>query len=123
MAPSKKQKPHNPATIAVHGGLPKREPGDPVSMPLVQSVNYVQYPNTAEGLRYTRYGNTPNEEVVQKRIALLEGAEAALVLSSGMGATACALLTLLRPGDHLLSSSWIYGGTRRLFDEEFVQMG
>ena len=36
--------------------------------------------------------------------------------ASGMGATACALLALLRPGDHLLASSWIYGGTRRLFD-------
>ena len=123
MAAAKKPKPQSLATIAVHGGSPHREPGDPVAQPLVQSVNFVQYPNTADGLRYTRYGNTPNEEVVQKRIAMLEGAEAALVLSSGMGATACALLALLRPGDHLLSSSWIYGGTRKLFDEEFVQMG
>jgi cystathionine beta-lyase/cystathionine gamma-synthase len=123
MTPAKKQKPQGLATIAVHGGSPHREAGEPVALPLVQSVNFVQYPNTADGLRYTRYGNTPNEEVVQKRIAMLEGAEAALVLSSGMGATACALLALLRPGDHLLSSSWIYGGTRKLFTEEFVQMG
>ncbi|HZK77866.1 MAG TPA: aminotransferase class I/II-fold pyridoxal phosphate-dependent enzyme [Gemmatimonadaceae bacterium] len=123
MAGAKKPKPQSLATIAVHGGSPHRGPGEPVALPLVQSVNFVQFPNTAEGLRYTRYGNTPNEEVVQKRIAMLEGAEAALVLSSGMGATACALLALLRPGDHLLSSSWIYGGTRTLFTEEFVQMG
>jgi cystathionine beta-lyase/cystathionine gamma-synthase len=123
MAASRKPKTPSLATIAVHGGTPHPEPGDPVALPLVQSVNFVQYPNSAEGLRYTRYGNTPNEEVVQKRIAMLEGAEAALVLSSGMGATACALLALLRPGDHLLSSSWIYGGTRKLFTEEFVQMG
>jgi len=41
----------------------------------------------------------------------MEGSEAALVLSSGMGATACAMLALLRSGDHLVSSSWIYGGT------------
>jgi len=85
-------------------------------------VNYVQEFGTPD-LLYTRYGNTPNEEVVQKRIAMLEGAESALVLSSGMGATACALLALLRPGDHLVSSTWIYGGTRRLFSEEFVTMG
>jgi Cystathionine beta-lyases/cystathionine gamma-synthases len=123
MAPAKKQKPQSLATIAVHGGSPHREAGDPVAQPLYQSVNFVQFPNTADGLRYTRYGNTPNEEVVQRRVAMLEGAEAALVLSSGMGATACALLALLRPGDHLLSSSWIYGGTRKLFTEEFVQMG
>jgi len=111
------------ATIAVRGGVPSRAAGSPVSSPLVQSVNYVQDFGTAEGLMYTRYGNTPNEEIVQKRIAMLEGAEAALVLSSGMGATACALLALLRPGDHLLSSSWIYGGTRKLFTDEFAAMG
>lgn len=85
-------------------------------------MNYVQDVGSSD-LLYTRYGNTPNEEVVQKRIALLEGAETALVLSSGMGAIACALLALLRPGDHLLSSSWIYGGTRKLFTDEFPLMG
>lgn len=110
------------STIAVHGGSAHREAGDPVAQPLIQSVNYVQGFGTSD-LMYTRYGNTPNEEVVQKRVALLEGAEAALVLASGMGATACAMLALLRPGDHLVSSSWIYGGTRRLFTEEFVMMG
>jgi len=94
-----------------------------VSAPLVQSVNYVQDSGTSEGLLYTRYGNTPNAERVQKRLALLEGAEAALVLSSGMGATACAMLALLRPGDHLISSSWIYGGTRKLFTEDLIGMG
>ena len=110
------------STIAVHGGAPHRGPGSPVALPLMQSVNYVQDFGTTD-LLYTRYGNTPNEEVVQKRIAMLEGAESALVLASGMGATACALLALLRPGDHLVSSTWIYGGTRRLLSEEFVSMG
>jgi len=123
MAAPRKPRPVGLSTIAVRGGREPLGPGSPVSSPLVQSVNYVQDFGTAEGLMYTRYGNTPNEEVVQKRIAMLEGAEAALVLSSGMGATACALLALLRPGDHLLSSSWIYGGTRKLFSEEFVSMG
>jgi cystathionine beta-lyase/cystathionine gamma-synthase len=111
------------ATLAVHGGAPHRAAGAPVSRALSQSVNYVQDFGTSEDLIYTRYGNTPNEEVVQQRIAVLEGAEAALVLASGMGATACALLALLRPGDHLVSSAWIYGGTHRLFAEEFVSMG
>src|SRR5688572_16656303 len=122
MAAAKKARPLGQSTVAVHGGQDERVPGSPISQPLKQSVNYVQDFGTAE-LLYTRYGNTPNEEVVQKRIAMLEGAEASLVLSSGMGATACALLALLRPGDHLLSSSWIYGGTRKLFTEEFVSMG
>ena len=125
MATARKPRPPGKSTLAVHGGAEPRNAGSPIGAPLLQSVNYVQEfgPEGAENLLYTRYGNTPNEEVVQKRLALLEGAEAALVLSSGMGATACALLALLRPGDHLLSSSWIYGGTRKLFTEEFVSMG
>jgi len=45
------------------------------------------------------------------------------VLSSGMGATACAMLALLRSGDHLVSSSWIYGGTLKLFTEDLPGMG
>jgi cystathionine beta-lyase/cystathionine gamma-synthase len=109
--------------LAVHGGADTAKPGSGVTAPLVQSVNYAQETGTSEGLLYTRYGNTPNAERVQKRIALLEGAEAALVLASGMGATACAMLALLRPGDHLVTSSWIYGGTRRLFTEDLIGMG
>src|SRR3954470_21096600 len=125
MAAPRKPKPPGRSTVAVHGGSEHRETGAPVASSLVQSVNFVQDfgAEGGENLKYTRYGNTPNEEIVQKRIALLEGAEAALVLSSGMGATACGLLALLRSGDHLLASSWIYGGTRKLFSEEFVSMG
>lgn len=111
------------ATLAIHGGRQGRDPDTPVSSPLYQSVNYVQEFGTEEGLRYSRYGNTPNVEAVQKRIALIEGSEAACVLSSGMGATACALLALLRPGDHLLASSMVYGGTLRLLTEEFAAIG
>ena len=111
------------STTALHGGAPHQPPGAPVVAPIFQSVNYMQEFGTEEGLRYTRYANTPNIETVQRRLALLEGAESALVLSSGMGATACAMLALLRPGDHLLTSSWIYGGTRRLFYDEFRTLG
>ena len=120
---SVKTRAHGLSTLAVHGGVTRAEPDTPVSQSLHQSVNYVQEIGTSEGLRYTRYGNSPNAEVVQQRLALLEGAESALALASGMGATACALLALLRPGDHLIASSWIYGGTHRLFTQEFVTMG
>jgi cystathionine beta-lyase/cystathionine gamma-synthase len=111
------------STTAIHGGAERRVPGMGVAHPVVQSVNYVQETGTSEGLLYTRYGNTPNAVRMQKRLALLEGAEAALVLASGMGATACSMLALLRPGDHVISSSWIYGGTRRLFTEDLPGMG
>lgn len=111
------------STIPVHGGAPHLRPGDPVVTPLSQSVSYVQEPGASGTVRYTRYGNVPNIELVERRLAMLEGAEAAVALSSGMGATACAMLALLRPGDHLLSSSWIYGGTHKLLTEELMAMG
>jgi cystathionine beta-lyase/cystathionine gamma-synthase len=111
------------STTAIHGGAAPAAPGESVSAPLVQSVNFAQEPGTSEGLLYTRYGNTPNAERLQKRLALIEGSEAALVLSSGMGATACAMLALLRSGDHLVSSSWVYGGTLKLFTEDLPGMG
>ncbi len=111
------------STTAIHGGAAPADPGMGISAPLVQSVNFAQETGTSEGLLYTRYGNTPNAERVQRRLALLEGSEEALVLSSGMGATACAMLALLRSGDHLVSSSWIYGGTRKLYTEDLVGMG
>jgi cystathionine beta-lyase/cystathionine gamma-synthase len=120
---TRKTRPHGLSTLALHGGS---EPGDadsPVVSPIYQSVNFVQEIGTGEGLRYLRYGNNPNAEIVQRRLALLEGSEAALVLASGMGATACALLALLRPGDHLLASEWIYGGTHKLLTQEFIQLG
>lgn len=111
------------STTAVHGGTSRPTPGTGVTSPLVQSVNFAQDTGTSEGLMYTRYGNTPNAEIVQRRLAQLEGSESALVLSSGMGATACAMLALLRGGDHLVTSSWIYGGTRTLFTEDLPGMG
>jgi cystathionine beta-lyase/cystathionine gamma-synthase len=120
---TRKTRPQGVSTVAVHGGTDKSDADTPVVTPIYQSVNFVQEIGTAEGLRYPRYGNSPNAEIIQRRIAMLEGAEAALVLASGMGATSCALLALLRPGDHLLASSWVYGGTHRLLTQEFEAMG
>lgn len=120
---TRKTRPQGVSTVAVHGGTEKGDADTSVVTPIYQSVNFVQEIGTSEGLRYPRYGNAPNAEIVQRRMALLEGAEAALVLASGMGATSCALLALLRPGDHLLASSWVYGGTHRLFTQEFEAMG
>jgi cystathionine beta-lyase/cystathionine gamma-synthase len=56
-------------------------------------------------------------------MAALEGAESAVLLSSGMGAIACALIALLRPGDHLISSSTVYGGVTQLLAKEFDSLG
>ena len=120
---ARKPKTADLATITVHAGSEARDVDSAVVNPLVQSVNFIQEVGTGDGLRYPRYGNAPNAELVQKRVAALEGAEAAVLLGSGMGATACALLALLRPGDHLIASSRIYGGAHALLTKEFVGLG
>ncbi|HVZ79154.1 MAG TPA: PLP-dependent aspartate aminotransferase family protein [Gemmatimonadaceae bacterium] len=125
MAMSRKQRPLDRASLPLHGGVDpqERQVDAPVVRALFQSVNYLQEVGSGDALRYPRYGNAPNAEVVQRRIAALEGAEASVLLASGMGATACALSALLRPGDHVLASSWIYGGTRVLLEREFAALG
>jgi cystathionine beta-lyase/cystathionine gamma-synthase len=110
------------ATRAIHAGR-TTDGLSSIAPPLVQGVNFEQPRGVASVPRYTRYANTPTIVMVQQRLAALEGAEAAVCLSSGMGATGCAMLALLRPGDHLVSSAWIYGGTQRLFTEELPKMG
>jgi len=123
VSPTRRTRTHSLPTLAVHAGEPPHDADAPVVTPLQQSVSYVHDVGTSEGVRYPGFGNAPNAEVVQKKLAALERAEAAVVLSSGMGATACALMALLRPGDHLLASRDLYGGTQRLLTEEFTTLG
>ena len=111
------------STLAVHGQPARRTDWVPVVAPIYQSSTFTNPVGSDEMVMYTRYGNNPNQVALASKYALLEGAEAAIFVASGMGATALAHLAVLRPGDHLLSSSWIYGGTRRLFDEEFGRLG
>ena len=117
-----KRKP-GPSTLAVHGTPARRSDWTPVTTPIFQSSTFTNPVGSDEQVMYSRYGNNPNQVSLAGRYALLEGTEAALFVASGMAATALAHLAVLRPGDHLLSSSWIYGGTRRLFEEEFGRLG
>jgi cystathionine beta-lyase/cystathionine gamma-synthase len=123
VTPPRRPRPQALSTLAVHAGEGSHDSDSPVVTPLMQSASYVQEVGTSDGLRYPRYGNAPNAELVQRRLAALEKAEAGIVLSSGMAATACALLALLRPGDHLVACKWIYGGTMRLLTQEFTSLG
>jgi cystathionine beta-lyase/cystathionine gamma-synthase len=116
------RRPTGLSTIAIHGAGHPRGAAQPVATPIVQSSTFVTALGSDEVV-YTRYGNNPNQVRLGERLARLEGAEAAIFVASGMGATALAHLAVLRPGDHLLSSEWIYGGTRRLFVEEFGRLG
>ena len=112
-----------PSTTAVHGVPHRRPDWAPVAPSIQQSSTFTAPVGSDEDIIYSRYGNNPNQVQVAKKYALLEGAEDAIFLASGMGATALAHLAVLRPGDHLISSSWIYGGTRHLFDEELGRLG
>ena len=111
------------STTAIHG-VPRRRPDwTPIAPSVIQSSTFTNPVGSEEEVLYTRYGNTPNQVALAAKYAQLEGAEEALFCASGMGATALAHLAVLRPGEHLISSSWIYGGTRRLFDEELTRLG
>ncbi|MBA3498043.1 MAG: PLP-dependent transferase [Gemmatimonadales bacterium] len=114
---------HGPSTTAIHG-VPRRRPeGAPVAPAIQQSSTFVNPVGSDEHILYSRYGNNPNQLEIARKYALLEGAEEAIFLASGMAATALAHLAVLRPGDHLVSSSWIYGGTQQLFDQELGRFG
>ena len=112
------------STTAIHGEGPTHHPGDGVAPPIHQTSTFIRAPGPSDDdVLYTRYGNNPNQLRLAERLSRLEGAEAAIFLSSGMGATSLAHLAVLRPGDHLIASEWIYGGTRRLFTEDFDRLG
>ncbi|MDQ3136120.1 MAG: PLP-dependent aspartate aminotransferase family protein [Gemmatimonadota bacterium] len=114
---------HGPSTTAIHG-VPRRRPeGAPVAPAIQQSSTFINPVGSDEHILYSRYGNNPNQLEIARKYALLEGAEEAIFLASGMAATALAHLAVLRPGDHLVSSSWIYGGTQQLFDQELGRFG
>lgn len=79
-------------------------------------------PGQGRGLVYSRF-NHPNAEIVEDRLAIHEGAEAAVVFSSGMAAITTALLAFVRPGDVILHSQPLYGGTETLLAKTFANFG
>ena len=95
------------STLAIHGDPHRRPDWTPVVPPVMQSSTFTNPVGSAEEVMYSRYGNNPNQVALGKKYALLEGTEAAVFVSSGMAATALAHLAVLRPGDHLVTSSWI----------------
>lgn len=76
----------------------------------------------AGGLVYSRF-NHPNTEIVEDRLALYDGAETALLTSSGMAAISAVALAYLRPGDAVVHYTPLYGGTETLFGKVFPQWG
>jgi cystathionine beta-lyase/cystathionine gamma-synthase len=112
-----------PSTLGIHGGEAARHPGAPVVPPLVQSATFL-WGNPSDGeLLYSRYGNNPNQQALARKIAALEGTRAAVVLASGMGATAMTLLALTSTGDHIVASKLLYGATQSLLRTELPRRG
>ncbi len=119
----RRKNPAGPSTTAVHGIPQVKTERSPVASPIYQSSTFISEVGSTDEVLYTRYGNNPNQVELGARLAALEGAEAAIFTASGMGATALAHLAILSPGDHLVSGEAIYGGTRRLFDQELKRFG
>jgi methionine-gamma-lyase len=76
----------------------------------------------AAGLVYSRF-NHPNAEIVEDRLAIFEEADAALLFSSGMSAISTTILAFARPGDAILHSQPLYGGTETLVSKTLVNLG
>jgi cystathionine beta-lyase/cystathionine gamma-synthase len=79
-------------------------------------------PDTGAGLVYSRF-NHPNLEIVEDRLALLDGAEDAIVTSSGMATIGTVFLTFLRPGEQIVHSTPLYGGTETLIRKILPEWG
>ncbi|HEU4452638.1 MAG TPA: PLP-dependent aspartate aminotransferase family protein [Longimicrobium sp.] len=112
-----------PSTRAVHAGEPPADLYGPVVNPIVLSTTFFSEPEGGGPVLYQRYANAPNQVLLSERLAALEGAEDALVFGSGMAAMACALLSVLRAGDHVVATDAIYGGTRALLATELSRLG
>ena len=116
------------ATRAIHGL--RSQPG-PVSLPIYQTTNF-RFENSEEAIRYsegdssvyvyTRYQN-PTVKDVEERLALIEGAEEAVLFASGMAAISTALLAVTQQGEEIISTPSLYGGTYRFFRDELPRAG
>ena len=118
-------------TLAVHAGYSPEPTTKAVAVPIYQTVAYA-FDNAQHGADlfdlkvagniYTRIMN-PTEDVLEKRVAALEGGIAALALASGMAAITYAIQTIAEAGDNIVSASTLYGGTYNLFAHTFPQLG
>jgi O-acetylhomoserine (thiol)-lyase len=126
------QQPHwKPETIAVHGGYTPDPTTRSVAVPIYQTVAYAfdsaqhaadLFDLKVPGNIYTRIMN-PTTDVLEQRVAALEGGIAALALASGQAAITYAIQTIAEAGDNIVSSSALYGGTYNLFAHTLPQFG
>lgn len=115
-------KSNNIETLVLHAGIEPDPTTGAIMTPIFQTSTYVQAaPGDHKGYEYARTQN-PTRDVLQKNLAALEGTTHGLCFSTGMGAVdAC--VKLLSPGDEVVSTNDLYGGTYRLFTKIFAQYG
>ncbi|MCY4204912.1 MAG: aminotransferase class I/II-fold pyridoxal phosphate-dependent enzyme [Bacteroidetes bacterium] len=106
-------------TQLIHAGEDHRIEGA-IRMPIFQTA---MFEHDDAPLRYVRYNNTPNQKVLNRKLAILEGAEEALVTGSGMAAISGAILATLKPGEHLLAQNSLYGGTFKFVRTLLTDLG
>ncbi|WP_417200484.1 O-acetylhomoserine aminocarboxypropyltransferase/cysteine synthase family protein [Bizionia sp.] len=122
---------HNFATKALHAGHDVQQHGGTKAVPIYQTTSYVF--NNSEhaanlfslkelGFIYTRLNN-PTNQILQDRLAAVEGGVGAVVFASGTSAISTGLLTLFKAGDHIVASSSLYGGTFNLLNVTLPRLG
>lgn len=115
---------HRIGTQLIHAGEPEKRICGAVSLPVFQSSTFEYADQSSyDELKYIRMNNTPNHEVLHKKLAAIENAEAALVTASGMAAISTTLLALFSPGDHILVQDCLYGGTQDFIASDFAPLG
>lgn len=122
---------HNFATNLLHAGHDVTANGGTRAVPIYQTSSYVfrdtdhaanLFNLSDAGYIYSRLNN-PTCDVLEKRLAALEGGIGAVTTASGAAAVSTALLTLLRAGDHIVASSSLYGGTFNLLNVTLTRLG
>lgn len=118
-------------TVALHGGQEADSETHSRALPIYQTSSYVfedtQHASDVfalqkEGNIYTRLGN-PTTDVLEKRVAMLEGGIGALAVSSGSAAVTYSILNIAKAGDEIISSTALYGGTHSLFANTLPKFG
>ena len=111
-------------TLAVHGGERRPGPEGSVVYPIYQGTVYsVPSGTDYHDLRYIRLNSTPSQSYLHDKLAALEGAEAGLVASSGMGVISAAILGLVCAGDHIVASDALYSVADEFMDEDLPRLG
>lgn len=108
-------------TVCLHTGEIKDTQFGGAISPIFMASSYPFL--DVDTVRYPRYFNTPNQEVIAKKIAALEHAEAGLPFASGIAAISTTLFAFLKQGDHVVFQNEIYGGAYNLVQEEFANFG